>query len=1653
MVHHLVVDGVSWRILLEDLSLLYKGYAENKNPQLPLKTDAFIQWGNAVQTYAESNELNKQYNYWQHIVAHNSDLFEIPNAIINTDKGTHKSKAFILDTQTTELLQTKCHSIYNTEINDILLAALSLGIDNTFQKQKVLIDLEGHGREQVIENMDITRTIGWFTSKYPVLLDISQANGDTVNALVLTKENLRKIPNKGVGYGILKYLGNGFENQTDTSIVFNYLGDFGSVAGSQNNTEKALFTYSNQYKGKSSAKENDVLGTKLNVSGILVMGQLQMSISYNDHVFDTQTMELLIKNYQTSLNDLIETLSKQTKTFLTPSDLTYKNIPIEQLSILNKENNIQDIYRLSPLQEGIYYHWYADDDKATYFRRKSFRLNIPNVTVDNIKNSYELLIQRHDILRTEFSSEYTSDLVQIVRKHLDSSFTYIDLTTKGLSQKQILKYVEEYKKEDRELGFQLNSRSQIRLSLINLGNNTYEFIWSNHHIIMDGWCISILINEFYQILTTLNNNQKVTLPKVTPYVNYIKWLDTIDKSKTLNYWKEYLADYNQKAIIPFKTKSNATYRPAREKIELKGGFLHKIRTLAKANKITENNIIQCAWGYLLSKYNNTNDVVFGTVVSGRPPQIKGVENMVGLFINTIPVRVKYPDKCTVSQLLQSQQEKSIQSLEHHYVGLSEVQAQSELGPNLIDHILVFENYAVQEKSEIQKTQENQQSQIAILQTDNFENIHYDFDILVNPSQSKLKITFRYNENVYGQKEIQHIAQHFQKILEAFIADSNPLLQDIEYLSHEQREELLHIFNDTKTDYPKDKAIIELFEEQVTKTPENIALVFEKHELSYQELNQIANQMADYLKQSSAPKPDELIAIQLDRSQWMIVAILAVLKTGAAYLPIDPQYPQERIQYMIQDSQAKATINQEFLDTFINQQEQYSKNNTPNKVNANNLAYVIYTSGSTGKPKGVMIENKSVLRLVLGINYVDLSSTRTLLSTGSFSFDATTFEYWSALLYGGKLIIPRTETLLDVHLFEHNIKLNKVDIAWFTSGLLNHLVEANINIFKSLKTILVGGDKLSYQHIKKLKNLYPELKLINGYGPTESTTFALTYTINNLVRDIPIGIPISNTQVYILDSNHNLLPKGVIGEICISGDGLARGYLNRPELTQEKFIPHPFIKGQKLYKTGDLGKLLLDGNIEFGGRKDYQVKIRGYRIELGEIENAILELDKIGQCAVLAKEDKGHNEYLVAYYTCEEAFDKETIKLNLAQSLPDYMLPQYFVNLEQLPLTPNGKIDKKALPDPQTIERLGTTQYVAPRNKIERQLITVWQEVLNKEKIGIRDDFFKLGGHSLLVIEVLARINKILDSEVEINTLFEYPTILELAEKIVTSSPTKGKILFPIQEKGTQRALYFAPPGGGTTNCYIHLAKQLGESQPLYAFQSPGIYGELPIAESVEKMASIFIKEMQKVNSTGPYRLGGYSFGGIVAYEMALQLEKMGFKVDELIIFDISISKIKNRLKIDINPDQVFTELIYSALNQLLGKEFDTSTIELKDKARQEQIEVLCESIRSSNFYVDEAQVKGRLKVRLLSEICKYKVREEKLDARVIYFQAMYDDNYELTYNEEEAKKHIKTNLDNHEWNLHTKNEVIIHRIPCTHATMLNSEYLEQVSKLLLEENC
>ncbi|MFK7750330.1 MAG: amino acid adenylation domain-containing protein, partial [Kordia sp.] len=584
------------------------------------------------------------------------------------------------------------------------------------------------------------------------------------------------------------------------------------------------------------------------------------------------------------------------------------------------------------------------------------------------------------------------------------------------------------------------------------------------------------------------------------------------------------------------------------------------------------------------------------------------------------------------------------------------------------------------------------------------------------------------------------------------------------ISPEEEAKLIYEFNDVKKAYPSSSTLGELFTQQASKTPEQVAVSYQDKQVSYAELEARSNQFANYLQSQCNVEKGDIVAVLLERSENLPTVILGTLKAGAAYLPLDPSYPQERLDFVQTDSNFKVAVTDELLQNFLADESLSEETQFTLESSSADLAYIMYTSGSTGTPKAVMIPQKSVVRLVKSANYYDFSSSDKLISTGAFSFDATTFEYWGMLLNGGELILCDQDVLLDNNALQNEIQTRNVNVMWFTAGWGNQLIDDNIEIFNGLNTVLLGGEKLSPKHIQKLRTQYPTLQIINGYGPTENTTFSLTYDIKEVSDSIPIGKPISNSSVYILNEKHQLQPIGVVGEIYLGGDGLAKGYLNDPDKTAEKFVSNPFIKGETIYKSGDLGMWLSDGNVLYMGRNDNQVKIRGHRIELGEIEQVLQSQESVSQVVVTVKTFE-KDQTIVAYILPENgSIDKEGLKSDLRELLPDYMIPNHYVEVTEMPLNANGKVDYKALPELQEADMI-RTEYVEASTETESQLVGIWQKLLQLDQIGVRDNFFDIGGHSIKAIKMSHDISTVFELDVSIKNIFVYPTIEQLAAQI------------------------------------------------------------------------------------------------------------------------------------------------------------------------------------------------------------------------------------------------------------------------------------------------
>lgn len=1048
---------------------------------------------------------------------------------------------------------------------------------------------------------------------------------------------------------------------------------------------------------------------------------------------------------------------------------------------LNNEN-IKDIYRLSPMQEGMYYQYLFDKSSLAYFDQIRFQFH-EYLDIDVVKMSLKEIFKRYDILRTVFNHEKLDFPLQVVLKECGIEVHYEDI--KAMDRDGKGRYVENYIEQDKKRLFNINEDILMRVAIIEVNKNEYEFIWSFHHIIMDGWCLGIIISDFLEIYNSFIKKCDYKLPVVKQYRKYIDWLEKQDKSISKEYWGNYTKGYNQMTGIPkagtLKCTSNA-YLKDEVKLNFEGEKLQELMRLASENQVTMNTVIQTIWGIILSRYNATNDVMFGAVVSGRPPEIDNIESMVGLFINTIPVRIMYDCNDRFIDILRKVQGEAAKNKNHHYYPLFKIQAESHLKQNLIDHIMVFENYPTEELIQRNINNQNGIDNSRITNPQVFEQTNYDFNIIVTVKNG-LSISFQYNANVYEKQLMQNVSKQFLTLINQILANSNICVGELSILSNEEKDTIMNNFNDTFCDYPRNKKIHELLYEQAEENPNNIAMVFDHRELTYRELNERSNQLARYLREKGVSS-DVIVGIMVERSFEMIIGIMAILKAGGAYLPISSEYPHNRIKYILNDSAAKVLLVQEKFKNTVDFQgetinldaEDVYKYDCSNLENVNvekDLAYVMYTSGSTGNPKGVMIEHTSVINYInwMQKKYV-LTKDDVILQKTTFTFDVSVYELFWWMFAGSKVCILVPEGEKDPAEIIKAIEENNVTVMNLVPSMLSiflDYVETNEqeNTITSLKKVLAGGEALTVNHVKKFdKILYKtnHTKLYNVYGPTEATVNSTYFDCpqESEISTIPIGKPIDNMRIYILDKEGRLQPKGIPGEICIAGIGVGRGYLNKPELTMEKFKEDPFVPGERMYKTGDLGEWSTDGNIEYLGRLDNQVKIRGFRIELEEIEKVLSSYEDIKSALVCVEKEENGTGTLIAYIVTDNELSTTILRDYLITKLPEYMIPSYYIKIDKLPVTLNGKLDRNFIKEEGKKLRPDTT-YIDPKTDNEKVVAEIWKEVLKIQEVGLKDNFFDLGGTSLDVITVISKINKKFSKKATIVEMFTYPTVDSFCE--------------------------------------------------------------------------------------------------------------------------------------------------------------------------------------------------------------------------------------------------------------------------------------------------
>ncbi|WP_219194688.1 surfactin non-ribosomal peptide synthetase SrfAB [Bacillus velezensis] len=1077
------------------------------------------------------------------------------------------------------------------------------------------------------------------------------------------------------------------------------------------------------------------------------------------------------------------------------------------------KKSIQKVYALTPMQEGMLYHALLDPHSSSYFTQLELRIH-GSFQLELFEKSVNELIRTYDILRTVFVHQQLQKPRQVVLAERKTKVHYEDISQ--LDEARQTEYIERYKRDVQQQGFHLAKDILFKAAVFRLSEKELYLVWSNHHIVMDGWSMGVLMKSLFQNYEALRAGRPAGGSQGKPYSDYIKWLGGRDYEEAEQYWSSRLADFEQPSLLPGRLASEKKdYQNEEYSFVWDEELVAQIQQTANRHQVTGPNLFQAVWGAVLSKYNYTDDVVFGTVVSGRPSEINGIETMAGLFINTIPVRIKIDKDAAFSDVMAAVQKNAVEAERYDYVPLYDIQKRSALDGSLLNHLVAFENYPLDKELENGGMEERLGFSIKVEHA--FEQTSFDFNLIVYPGKT-WTVKIKYNGAAFAHDAIERTAHHLTCMMKAAVGTPDAPVRELGLVSGEEERQIVEIFNDTKTALPEEEAVHRLFEAQANRTPASIAIKEEGREWTYREVNEAANRLARHLVKSGLEK-GRTAAIMNDRSAETVIGMLAVLKAGGAYVPIDPAFPEDRLRFMAADSSIRLVLTvqdyQEQAGTLqvpivmLNESADETVSGTDLNLPAggNDLAYIMYTSGSTGKPKGVMIEHRNIIRLVKPSNYVPVHEEDRMAQTGAVSFDAGTFEVFGALLNGAALHPVKKETLLDAGRFAQFLKEQRITTMWLTSPLFNQLAQKDAGMFNTLRHLIIGGDALVPHIVSKVRKASPELSLWNGYGPTENTTFSTSFLIDqDYDGSIPIGKPIGNSTAYIMDENRNLQPIGAPGELCVGGSGVARGYVNLPELTEKQFVRDPFRPDETIYRTGDLAKWLPDGTIEFLGRIDNQVKVRGFRIELGEIEAKISQAENVTESAAVIRKNKADENEICAYFTADQALSPEDLRKTLSESLPEYMIPAHFIQMNQFPLTANGKIDKKALPEPQA--EAVQKEYEAPKTEAEQKLADIWEGILGV-KAGVTDNFFTIGGHSLKAMMMTAKIQEHFQKEVPIKVLFEKPTIQELAHYLEHETEEEQQFE-PIRQAPYQKHY---PVSSAQRRMYI--LNQLGQASTSY----------------------------------------------------------------------------------------------------------------------------------------------------------------------------------------------------------------------------------------------
>ena len=1390
VIHHLIMDAVSWRILLEDLALLYNADPSKTAVRLPEKTTSYQDWASLLNQYANEDLVRRELSYWGNPSRVRAIPFprDFQTSIEDDIEANTTSVSRILSKQDTQALLQDVPGAYRTQVNDVLISALFKTIVEWTNGDTMLVDMEGHGREELFDDVTLSRTVGWFTTLFPVVLHGS-VQCDPGSILKSVKEQLRDVPNRGLGYGVLRYMTKDetvrrqLAEMPKADISFNYLGQVDLDV-----SKSAVFSSASEGRGSEHGLGNKRSHT-VDLIALVVEGELKVQWYFGQKTYHQKTIENLADCFIGHLRTLITHCLQPENRGYTPSDFPLAMLEQKPLDVLLKNrHDIEDLFPLSPLQEGLLYHAAFDDDIGLYNQQITSEFH-GHLNLEAFDQAWRCMIERHGIFRTSFLWSGTERPLQCVHQTVDCPTRYLDW--RDTSTVEFEKKWQSHLDLDRAQPFDWKQAPLMRLVAIRIRDDYWRLVWSHHHLLLDGWSMPIVFKELLECYRVFSVGGEPQLPVPPPYVDYIASIQKLHRPDEASFWKESLGGVDELARLDLKPESTTSKTEAAEFNEvdqyLSPGLSDQLRQTAQSHRLTLNTLMQGMWALILARYSGRPDVVFGVTVSGRAMDLEGIESMVGLFINTLPIRLSLDSNVSMLDFLRSVQARQSALSQYEHSRLSDVLKWSEMpaGQSLMESILVFENYPIDESLSDKGSLSFKVNNVQSIERTNFPIAFY-----VTPGQEiHLRLVFRSDQ--FRTEAMQRIIEHAPVLLKSMVDGVESPVSESVLMTKETAESMFSNWNQTEEPYDARSHVHMRVHEQASREPNRIAVVFKDEELSYGQLDQQSNQLAHYLRYQGVG-PETLVGVFLNRSSRMMVCLLGILKAGAGYVPMDPDFPEDRLSMMLEDSEVSIVLTESDLldrlptskakkivfDLEIEAIESQAIFMLEKLVNSENTAYVIFTSGSTGRPKGVQIPHRALTNFLNTFqSKPGIRSNDVLVAVTTLSFDIAALELFLPLISGAKLVIVDRDTSADGDRLAKAMNRHACTVMQGTPATWKLLLAAGWTPPETFR-VWCGGESFPEDIAEALLKNCGDIW--NLYGPTETTIWSSISRVRKPEDVRFIGRPIGNTQLYIVDAELNPLPIGGSGELCIGGDGLAHGYWKRSDLAAERFVPDSFSGrvGARLYRTGDRARFGEDGTIEFLGRLDFQVKIRGFRVELGDIETAIRYHDAIQDCVVTVREDQPGQKHLVAYLVTvgQPESDRLFTELRemLALRLPVYMTPGFFLILESLPLTPNNKIDRRALPAPDHSSGSGTADYVPPRDALEEALVGIWSDVLDRPKIGIQSGFFEIGGDSLLAAQVLSWVRKIFHIDMSIRRVFESPTIEQLALEIRRLEKQKGQ---------------------------------------------------------------------------------------------------------------------------------------------------------------------------------------------------------------------------------------------------------------------------------------